>query len=78
VVYHTLLECVGNATRYGKKGMVILMPVAGRVPGLTIRDCAKVYNNRGQSRPMMSTIDVTLKTFFERLYLVLGLRKIAP
>ena len=28
--------------------------------------------------PMMSAINVTAKTFFERLYLVLGLQKIAP
>jgi len=49
-----------------------------RVPGLPIRDCARGCTNRGQSRPIMSAIDVTAKTFFERLYLVLGLRKIAP
>jgi len=47
-----------------------------RVPGLPIRDCARGCNHRGQSRPIMSAIDVTAKTFFERLYLVLELRKI--
>jgi len=49
-----------------------------RVPGLPIRDCARGCNNRGQSRPMMSAIEVTAKLFFDRLYLVLGLHKIAP
>ena len=48
------------------------------VPGLPIRDCTRGCNNHGQSRPMMSALHVTAKTFFERLYLVLGLRKIAP
>jgi len=33
--------------------------------------CAQMY-------PKLSTIDVTAKTFFERLYLVPGLRKFAP
>jgi len=51
--------------------------VGDRVPGLPISDCARSCINRGQSRPMMSAIDVTAKKFFERLYLVLGLRKIA-
>ena len=38
-----------------------------------------IGNNRSQSRPiMMSAIDVIGKTFVARLYLVLGLRKIAP
>jgi len=50
---------------------------AARVPGLPIRDCTRGYNNRGQSRPMISAIEVTAKTFFERLYLLLGLREIA-
>jgi len=49
-----------------------------RVLGLPIRDCARGCNNCSQSRPIMSAIDVTAKTFFERLYLVLRLRKIAP
>ena len=49
-----------------------------RVLGLPIRDCARGFNNRGQSRPIMSAIDMTAKTFFESLYLVLGLHKIAP
>ena len=49
-----------------------------RVLGLPIRDCARGCNTRGQLRPMMSAIDVTEKTFFELLYLVLGLHKTAP
>jgi len=50
-------------------------PAAKLVPtttGLPIRDCARGCTNRGQWRPMMSAIDVTAKTLFERLYLVLG------
>jgi len=53
-------------------------PFPPRVPGLPIRDCARGCNNRGLSRPKLSAIDVTEKTVFERLYLVLGLRKFAP
>jgi len=49
-----------------------------REPGLPNRDCARGCNNRGQSRPMISAINVTKKTFFERLYLVSGLHKIVP
>ena len=49
-----------------------------RVPGLPIRDFARGCNNRGHTRPQLSEIDVTEKTFFERLYLVLVLRKFAP
>jgi len=49
-----------------------------RVQGVPIRDCATGCTNRGQSWSMMSAIDVTAKIFFERLYLVIGLRKIAP
>ena len=41
-------------------------------------DCTRSFDHRGHSRPMMSATDVIEKTFFERLYLVLGLRKIAP
>ena len=53
-------------------------PVVPRVPGLSIRDCAGSSNNLAQMRPKLSAIDMTGKTFFERLYLVLGLRKFAP
>ena len=49
-----------------------------RVPGLPIRDCTRDCNNRAQMCLQLSTIDVTAKTFFERLYLVLGLCKIVP
>ena len=38
-----------------------------------LRDCARSCNNREHMRTQLSTIDVTGKTFFERLYLVLGL-----
>jgi hypothetical protein len=46
---------------------------AKRVPGLPIRDCTRIYYNHAQMCPQLSAIDVTEKTFFERLYLVLGL-----
>jgi len=46
-----------------------------RVPGLPIRDCAKGCNNCAQMCAQLSATDVTAKTFFERLYLVLGLLK---
>ena len=45
-----------------------------RAPGLPIRDCARGRNNRAQMCAQLSAIDVTERTFFERLYLVLGLR----
>jgi len=46
------------------------------VPGLPIRGCARDCNNREHSRTQLSATHVTGKTFYERLYLVLGLRKI--
>jgi len=55
-----------------------IKPVTRRVPGLPIRDCARGCNNSAQMCTQLSAIDVTTKTFFERLYLVLGMRKIAP
>ena len=48
-----------------------------RVQGLPIRDCARGCINRGYIWLQLCAIDVTEKTFFERLYWVLGLRKIA-
>ena len=50
--------------------------VAQRVPGLPIRDCAGSSNNRGPRWPKLIAVDVTAKTFFERLYLVSGLTPI--
>jgi len=49
-----------------------------RVPGLPIGNCADISNNLVQRVAKVSAIDVTAKTFFERLYLVSGLRNIAP
>ena len=49
-----------------------------RVPGLPIRDCAGTCNNRGPMRLKLSALDVIAKAIFERLYLVLVLRKFAP
>jgi len=45
---------------------------------LPIRDCTRSCNNRDPWRLKLSAIDVTPKTFFERLYLVLGFRKFVP
>jgi len=66
----------GRGWKPPKDGLIVLWPTNGRVStfcGLPIRDCAKGCTNRGQSRPVMSAIDVTAKTLFERLYLVLGM-----
>jgi len=52
--------------------------ILSRVPGLPIRVSARGCNNRVQMCAQLSAIDVTAKTLFECLYLVLGLRKIAP
>jgi len=49
-----------------------------RVPGLPIRDCARGCNNRTHTRLQLSAIDVTEKTFFERLYLVPGMGTFGP
>ena len=45
-----------------------------RVPGLPIRDCTRGCKNRAKMCAQLSATGVTAKTFFERLYLVLGLR----
>jgi len=58
--------------------LLMLLDQYTRVPGLPIRVCAKSFNNRAQMCAHLSAIDVTAKTFFEHLYLVLGLQKIAP
>jgi len=54
------------------------MKVPTRVQGLPIRDCARGCINPGYMWLQLSAMYVTEKTFFERLYLVLGLRQIAP
>jgi len=54
------------------------MDTNARVPGLPIRDCARGCNNRDPTWPKLSAIDVTSKTFFERVYLVLGWQKFVP
>ena len=64
--------CIGRWSRGN------LLCVVLRVPGLPIRDCAGDCNNRKHTRTQLSAIDVTEKTFFERLYLVLGLGTFGP
>ena len=49
-----------------------------RVPALPMTDCARGCSNRAQMCPQLSAIDLTAKKKFERLFLVLGLRKIVP
>jgi len=49
-----------------------------RVPGLPIRDCAGSSNNRAQMWPKLKAIDVTEKTFFQRMCLVPGLSPFEP
>ena len=56
---------------------VTLVVYMTRVQGLPISDCARGCINRGYRWLQLSAIDVTEKTFFKRLYLVLRLRKIA-
>jgi len=58
----------------------ILGWATGRIPRLPIRDCARGCNTDdcGQSRLIISAINTRVKTFFECLYWVLGLRKVAP
>jgi len=48
----------------------------GDVQGLTIIDCARRRNSTVPKFSKVSAIDVTAKTFFERLYLILGLASI--
>jgi len=49
------------------------------VPGLPVEDGATSCNNCGHTRPQLIATDVAAgKTFFEHLYLVLGLRKFVP
>ena len=43
------------------------MVIEMRVPGLPLRDCTRGCNNHKQMCTQLSTIDVTEKTFFERL-----------
>jgi len=47
-----------------------------RVPELPIRDCAGSFNSCVPRRSKVSAMDVTAKTIFESLYLVLGLAPI--
>ena len=49
-----------------------------RVQGLPVRDCARGCNNRDQTRPQISAMNVTKKTFFERFYLVPAMRTFGP
>jgi len=49
-----------------------------RVLGLPTKDCARDCNNHKQMCARLSAIDVTAKTFFDRLYLILWLFQIAP
>jgi len=49
-----------------------------RVPELPNRDCARGCINDGHMRQHISAVDTTGKTFFERLYWVLGLQKFVP
>jgi len=49
--------------------------ILGRVPGHLIRDFAGSSNNLAPRFPKLSANDVTAKSFFERLYLIAGLRR---
>jgi len=52
--------------------------VLWRVPGLPIRDCVGSCNSSVHKSTTVSEIDVTVKTFFKPLCLVLGLSPFEP
>ena len=54
-----------------------MIPI-GRVPGLPIRDYAGSCDSSVHGHTTVRAIDVTAKTFFERLYLVPGLSPFEP
>ena len=65
--------------------LVLCNPILGIVtvpgftlPGLPVRDSMANPNNRGPQWPKLSAKDVTVKTIFERLYLVPGLHQFWP
>ena len=51
-------------------------PQGSRVPGLPVKNCARVSNNLVPRGTKVNAIDVTTKTFFERLYSGPGLTPI--
>ena len=53
--------------------LVVICCHTARASGLPISDCARGCDNRARTHPQLSAIDVTEKTFFERLYLVPGM-----
>jgi len=63
------------ANKPSGKGSKLLFPVIKAIY-IKIRDCAASCNNYVQRCTKVNAIDVTAKTFFERLYLVLGLAPI--
>jgi len=83
---HTNISCVENSSLNSKLGirqrdfkcdLGCNNGGGGRVPELPIRDCARGCNNREHTRTQLSAIDVRKNTFFERLYLVLGMHTFA-
>jgi len=69
--------CINLCTKY----VVRKWPICKTCPeglGLPVRDCARSCNNREHTRTQLSAIDVTIKAFFERLYLVLGMGTFGP
>ena len=55
-----------------------ISPSLGGVPGLPIGDWAGSSNNLVPRGTKLSAIDMTAKTIFECMYLILGLRQFAP
>jgi len=69
-----LVSCIlWNPSHLRKPPLIPWLLVPWRVPGLPIRDCAGSCNSSAHKRTTMSAIDVTVKTFFERVYLIPGL-----
>jgi len=57
---------------------IFFLSTLARGTGTPYRDCAVSSNNRGPSWPKLSSIDVTTKAIFERLYLVPELSPFDP
>ena len=81
---YKIFECLLNGTLNQICFFLLLFPLvsaqlaAGRVPGLPIRDCTASCNSSKHGQTTVSTIVVTARTFFERLYMVPGLSPFDP
>jgi len=72
-VFIVVCACSRHALYFIFFGFRIHTASTRRVPGLTIRNCARIYNNLVQMGAKVSAIGVRAKKIFEPLYLVSGL-----